>query len=116
MVPNFSNLASLRTLELQNNELSGAIPDFSNLMVLTTLNLNDNALSGIIPDFSNLARIVALRLNGNQLSGPISSGFYNSLSDTIRFLTLSDNGCLNTEDAAVESWLNREGPIWADSC
>ncbi len=70
-IPDFSNLPNLTSLSLSRNKLSGAIPDFSNLPNLTSLNLYQNQLSGAIPNFTSLSNLIYLRLYQNQLNGAI---------------------------------------------
>ena len=62
-------------LNLQENELSGAIPaELGNLSNLQDLRLGSNQLSGAIPaSLGNLANLTALDLFSNQLSGAIPS-------------------------------------------
>jgi len=67
-IPNL-NLPNLTYLDLYNNQLSGAIPDF-NLPNLTYLRLSTNQLSGAIPNF-NLPKLAQLYLSYNMLSGAI---------------------------------------------
>ena len=71
--PQLGTLANLRTLELQDNNLSGFIPGaLGNLTNLRTLDLHDNNLIGRIPstlgDLTNLQQLV---LSGNKLNSPI---------------------------------------------
>ncbi len=67
------NLAQLQQLRLYGNELSGAIPaELGNLTQLQQLRLYGNELSGPIPaELGNLTQLQQLRLYGNELSGPI---------------------------------------------
>ncbi|CAA0823150.1 Probable LRR receptor-like serine/threonine-protein kinase [Striga hermonthica] len=50
MLPNFSSMDALRTIDFHNNSLQGPIPDFlGTLPNLRTLNLANNRLNGSIP-------------------------------------------------------------------
>jgi Leucine-rich repeat (LRR) protein len=66
-------LASLRWLRLNNNQLSGSIPqELGQLASLQILQLDNNQLSGSIPqELGQLASLRRLCLNNNQLSGSI---------------------------------------------
>ena len=61
------------SLELKNNQLSGALPaQIADLHYLSTLNLEDNDLSGNIPDvIGDLSSLTELVLAGNRFSGEI---------------------------------------------
>ena len=67
------NLTELRSLYLDECGLSGPIPpELGNLSQLRTLLLNDNELSGSIPpELGNLQRLQSLQLAENELSGEI---------------------------------------------
>ena len=60
-------------LELEGNDLTGAIPpSLGNLVALRTLNLADNSLTGPIPGaLARLADLQWLTLAGNALIGPV---------------------------------------------
>ncbi|CAK8565263.1 unnamed protein product [Lathyrus sativus] len=67
------NLSHLRTLFLQNNQLSGPIPvEIGNLPELQTLDLSGNLLTGNIPSsLGSLTHLNFRRLSKNKLSGQI---------------------------------------------
>ena len=67
------NLASLTTLSLSSNQLSGQIPpEVGSLANLQALGLSDNQLSGTIPpELGNIANLTYVYLVGNNLSGII---------------------------------------------
>lgn len=73
------NLAKLRTLYLNNNELVGSIPDeLGNLFNLEQLSLRGNELTGKIPaSLGSLSRLQELRLGNNNLTGSIPVEFGN---------------------------------------
>ncbi|KAM5587924.1 hypothetical protein ABKV19_006396 [Rosa sericea] len=73
--PSIGNLSHLRTLLLQNNQLSGPIPtEIGRLSLLETLDLSGNQFSGNIPSsLGFLTHLSYLRLNRNNLSGQIPS-------------------------------------------
>ncbi|KAG6504418.1 hypothetical protein ZIOFF_036751 [Zingiber officinale] len=69
----FTALAGLQLLHVQNNRFSGEIPpSIFALRQLVRLNLEGNLFHGLIPqDFNNLISIYALLLDRNRLSGEI---------------------------------------------
>ncbi|KAI8012837.1 LRR receptor-like serine/threonine-protein kinase EFR [Camellia lanceoleosa] len=108
ITPHIGNLSFLRSLQLQNNQLTGTFPDqLGNLFRLTvlnasfntiqgpipptisrcielrTLNLMQNEVSGRIPEeISHLTKLKILNLAGNNLSGPIPPSIANISSLT----------------------------------
>ncbi|KAJ6737504.1 hypothetical protein OIU85_019556 [Salix viminalis] len=59
-------------LDLSSLDLSGLLPDFSSMDALVTIDLHNNSLTGPIPDFLGaLANLVDLNLADNSFSGPI---------------------------------------------
>ncbi|XP_012841014.1 PREDICTED: putative receptor-like protein kinase At3g47110 [Erythranthe guttata] len=77
--PYLGNLSSLRSLHLQNNQLTGKIPlTISGCRDLMTLELMQNRIWGRIPhEISQLMQLQILNLAGNQLSGEIPSSLTN---------------------------------------
>lgn len=71
-IPNFSNLPKLNSLELDYNKLTGDVPNFSALAQLENLYLSDNLLTGDVPSFSNLLNVKTIYLHRNKLNGSIS--------------------------------------------
>ncbi|KAG6399086.1 hypothetical protein SASPL_140560 [Salvia splendens] len=49
--PSLGKLTSLQTLEVQNNQLSGALPSLAGLNSLQTLSVNNNNFTSVPPDF-----------------------------------------------------------------
>nr|GMD10817.1 probable LRR receptor-like serine/threonine-protein kinase At5g45780 isoform X1 [Ipomoea batatas] len=89
--PSIGNLTHLRTMLLQNNQISGPIPaEIGKLPELQTLDLSGNLFDGEIPgSLGSLTRLSYLRLNRNRLSGRIPKPVAN-LSG-LSFLDLSFN-------------------------
>lgn len=71
-IPNsFSNLYSLRELNLSENRLTGSLQEnfFDELSRLESLDLSNNDISGAIPSGLGTSDISILRLNSNRFSG-----------------------------------------------
>ncbi|XP_039120034.1 probable leucine-rich repeat receptor-like protein kinase At1g35710 [Dioscorea cayenensis subsp. rotundata] len=79
---NFSDLPSLKVLDLNGNRLYEFIPaTISVLSKLIILDLANNSLTGIIPlELGNLTRLKTLWLATNQISGSIPLSFGNLLN------------------------------------
>ncbi|CAL5385428.1 unnamed protein product [Camellia sinensis] len=108
ITPHIGNLSFLRSLQLQNNQLTGTFPrqlgnlfrlavlnasfntiqgpippTISRCVELRTLNLMQNEVSGRIPEeISHLTKLQILNLAGNNLSGPIPPSIANISSLT----------------------------------
>lgn len=89
--PSIGNLSHLRTMLLQNNQLSGSLPvELGKLSELQTLDLSGNQFVGEIPSsLGLLPHLSYLRLSKNKLSGQIP-GMVANLSG-LSFLDLSFN-------------------------
>ncbi|XP_057781677.1 probable LRR receptor-like serine/threonine-protein kinase At1g05700 [Salvia miltiorrhiza] len=62
----------VQTLLLGGFGLSGLLPDFTSMDALTTINLSNNSLRGNIPDFlGSLPNLQILNLENNQFNGTI---------------------------------------------
>ncbi len=87
----FTNLGHVRSIDLNNNQLTGSIPpQLGNLQNLQDLSLNVNQLTGSIPtELANLSSLRLLNLSSNLLNGSISPGFGNLLN--FGWLYLNDN-------------------------
>lgn len=84
-----NNLASLRTMDLSNNNLHDVIP-FQLPPNLTTLNIAYNNLSGGLPySISGMVALNYLNVSGNSLSQPIADVFSNHAA--LATLDLSHN-------------------------
>ncbi|KAK6914364.1 Leucine-rich repeat [Dillenia turbinata] len=69
--PAFANLTSLKSLYLNDNNLTGPIPEsFTTLPQLTTLDVSNNNLTGTIPVFPSRMKVTT---NGNRFLGTNSS-------------------------------------------
>ena len=58
-------------INLNANDLSGALPSLSALTELEHLNLRQNQLSGPVPELGDLTELLVLNLSFNDLSGEI---------------------------------------------
>lgn len=80
--------ASLRVLDLTNNQLEGVIPATIGSMTLTQLRLQSNLLNGSIPEeLWGMNSLRVLTLAGNNLEGELSRGIEN-LKPLLATLTL----------------------------
>jgi Leucine-rich repeat (LRR) protein/sugar lactone lactonase YvrE len=66
-----SALTNLQSLNVTNNQLTGAIPDLSALTNLQSLSFATNQLSGEIPNLSALTSLEKIYFGDNQLTGTI---------------------------------------------
>ncbi|XP_039138196.1 receptor-like protein EIX2 isoform X2 [Dioscorea cayenensis subsp. rotundata] len=76
----FKNCTSLKTLDLENNKISGSIPAWlgEKLQALETLELRYNMLTGTIPpQLGNLTHLHLIDVSNNHLSGAIPHSFGN---------------------------------------
>ncbi|XP_077252238.1 leucine-rich repeat protein kinase family protein [Tasmannia lanceolata] len=89
--PSIGNLSHLRTMLLQNNDISGPIPvEIGNLSELQTLDLSGNQFVGEIPSsLGFLTQLNYLRLSRNNLSGLIPKAVANLTG--LSFMDLSFN-------------------------
>ena len=74
----WNNCSQLETLNLTSNSLGGILPDFSSLNSLQSLDLSMNNFSGKFPiSVTNLTQLYALKLNNNPLDqGLISTEIF----------------------------------------
>ncbi|GMH08051.1 hypothetical protein Nepgr_009891 [Nepenthes gracilis] len=78
--PAFSNLTSLRSLYLNDNNLSGIIPEsLTTLPQLQTLDISNNNLTGLVPKFGSSVKVVTkgnlyILTNGSTPSAGGNSG------------------------------------------
>ncbi|XP_038714088.1 protein STRUBBELIG-RECEPTOR FAMILY 3-like [Tripterygium wilfordii] len=117
---NLGNFASIKSIDLSNNQIGGSIPSnlpvtmqnfflsanqfsgsipdsLSSLTLLTDMSLNDNLLSGEIPDaFQILTGLINLDLSSNNLSGELPPSLENLSSLTT--LHLQENQLSGTLD------------------
>ena len=73
IIPEIALLSSLEIIELNGNDLVGAIPtELGQLTLLQELRLEDNLFRGMIPtEFGNLSNLEVINLSNNFLSGTI---------------------------------------------
>ncbi|KAE8662366.1 putative LRR receptor-like serine/threonine-protein kinase [Hibiscus syriacus] len=100
--PTFGDLLDLRTLDLHNTSLSGAIQNLGSLQRLEKLNLSYNQLTSFGSDLDSLVNLRVLDLHNNSLKGivPDSLGELKSL----HLLNLENNKLQGTLPLS----LNRE--------
>ncbi|KAL5568476.1 hypothetical protein UlMin_025051, partial [Ulmus minor] len=84
---------NLAEIELNTNQLKGALPDVFTTMVslekVTRLDLSNNLFSGLFPDLKNFPSLKNLFLDKNQLHGSVPESI-GQLS-TLEWLSLSSN-------------------------
>ena len=101
--------SNLTSLNLSNNQLTGAIPpELACFSFLNVIDLSNNRLSGTIPpDFASyLLDLTGLFVQGNQLIGPVPL-----LPSSLDSLNLSWNA-LFTNDSALVAFLFFRSPDW----
>ncbi|MBS0555792.1 MAG: hypothetical protein JSR27_00105 [Proteobacteria bacterium] len=78
-LPSLSAFSGMNNIYFDNNQLSGSIPALTGLSSLQYLVLDNNQLSGVIPSLAGLNSLIVLSLASNQLSGsiPALSGLSN---------------------------------------
>jgi hypothetical protein len=87
-----SVLSGLRVLDLSSCSMSGMLSIATTLKHLRALHLSNNRLSGDLSKvFSFGQHIEILNVQKNQLSGELTIGLFQTFSDSIRILRLSDN-------------------------
>ena len=87
----FGNCASLRELQLNNNQITGPIPrSLLHCINLQFIWLEHNTLSGTIPDFGNhCTKLVELSLHHNTLTGEIPASLFRCVN--LSHLLLQNN-------------------------
>ncbi|KAK9706367.1 hypothetical protein RND81_07G119500 [Saponaria officinalis] len=99
-----SNLASLKTLDLSNNNIHDTIP-FQMPPNLTTLNLARNNLSGNLPySISSMVSLTYLNVSGNSLAQQIADVFSNHTA--LSTLDLSNNNFSGDLPSSLSSLSN----------
>ena len=68
MPPEIAQLAALKTLSLNRNQLTALPPEIAQLTALQSLLLNDNQLTALPPEIGQLTALQGLYLTGNQLT------------------------------------------------
>ena len=112
-IPAFTNLSSLRTLELNNNAFT-SIGEPNNLPNLWYYYAHNNQLSGEIPDFTSCTNLRYLTLYNNQLAA-YKLGSFRTLYK-IKYFDLSNNNLGQTAQDNIisdlyDNWsaINRGG-------
>ena len=87
------SLTNLRSLQLNDNSLTGSMPkSFAPLKYLVKLRLDSNKLSGDLPSFDDMNFLDYIDVSNNRLRGPISRKiFYRLMSDQTPTLRLAKN-------------------------
>lgn len=78
-------LTNLRTLKLNNNNLSGTLPrSFGPLQFLVALRIDSNQLSGKVPLFDDLHFLEYVDASNNQLDGPVPRSLFDKLNTNVK--------------------------------
>ena len=72
-IPSLTGLAALEHVDIRTNRLTGPLPSLTGLTALKGVFAAFNDLSGPIPPLSGLTALNNLTINNNRLSGPIPS-------------------------------------------
>ncbi len=101
----------LQSLDLDSNELTGAIPpELGTMTSLTSLSLSNNRLSGSIPGtLGNLSNLTFLSLYSNMLAGEVPSSLV-QLSQVQKIFLW--NNMLTASDPALIAFLDRVSKQW----
>ncbi|KAM0938886.1 putative non-specific serine/threonine protein kinase [Dioscorea sansibarensis] len=101
-----SNLTSLASLDLSNNQFISMLPNWLyNMSKLECINLQFNQLQGSIPDaFANMTSLEVIQLRENQLLGGIPQSIRKLCN--LRILDLSSNNI--TDDVSILAKISSE--------
>lgn len=93
---NLLDNSSVRTLDVSNNNLTGALPaEIRKLTNLETLNASNNQLTGVPAEIGQLTRLTTINFANNNLSGlPLELGNLKNL----KVLDLRGNKNISTYD------------------
>ncbi|MCO5586820.1 hypothetical protein L7F22_040764 [Adiantum nelumboides] len=86
----FTALSRLQLLDLSSNNLSGELSVLANLESLQVINLTRNGFSGKVPSFTNLSSLLRFWASKNSLIGEVPSHMCQN-SRHVEMLDLSDN-------------------------
>ncbi|XAR64889.1 Non-specific serine/threonine protein kinase [Bertholletia excelsa] len=120
----FSNLTSLRTIDLRQNNFFGNFPiGLGRIQNLVYLNVSSNNFQGLLPeDLGNATSLVSLDFRGSFFEGSVPTSFTNL--QKLKFLGLSGNnltgeipgdlGQLSSIETIILGYNEFEGPIPAE--
>jgi len=92
---NFCKLTNLQYMILQNNNLGGYIPAcFSDLIFLQEMYLYNNGLIGDLPNFSNYSTIRELLVQNNCLTGEVPQQYSSTVIIDTNFADNDFSGCI----------------------
>jgi RHS repeat-associated protein len=84
-----NNVCSATSIDLSDNQISGAVPAFASTMNLEHLQLSANQFTGAIPAMNGLTALVTLEFDGNQLTGSIPAQLGSKINLSV--IDLSNN-------------------------
>lgn len=99
VLPDWSALSGIRTINLSGNNLAGRLPPISGLPELRTFDVSDNDLQGTLPSPAGLAHFFRYHAYNNQFTGALPA-----LPPTVEQLRVENNqltGPLPTPPAAL---------------
>jgi len=92
---NFCLLKNIQYLTISNNNIGGSIPFcFKNLIFLEHLYLSYNGLIGELPDFSNFAYIKEVRVENNCIHGQVPQSIPSRVIVDLNFSNNYFSGCI----------------------
>jgi Leucine-rich repeat (LRR) protein len=71
----FDGMNTLTTLDVNHNQLSGALPTFSGCTQFASLDISYNSFVGALPQFINVTSLVTLTMDHNQFTGALPSSW-----------------------------------------
>ena len=86
MSSSIGNLSSLRSLDLESNQINGTLPQsFGQLSKLESLHIDLNMLEGVVLEvhFANLMRLKTLVASQNQLTLEVSDSWTPPFNSTL---------------------------------
>jgi len=73
-ITGLNNLLGLKTLVINNNNITGSFPNLSNNTELITFNCGDNLITGTLPSLASNVNLVTFTCNRQLGAGPTSLG------------------------------------------